>query len=66
MAFEIRVPRGMALARLRPAAARVLRPAPSGLHVRLGTDRRHLAAVPAEDVEREVRERLYGRRRGLS
>jgi hypothetical protein len=64
MAFEIRVPRAMALGRLRPSAVRVFRGAPGRLVVRSSTERRRPAPIPAEDVELEVRERLYGARTG--
>ena len=64
MAFEIRVPRSMALGRLRPSAVRVFRAAPGRLHVRSAPERGRPAPLPAEDVELEVRERLYGARPG--
>jgi hypothetical protein len=64
MVFEIRVPRSMTLARLRPSAARAFRAAPRRLGVRSAPERRRPAPILAEDVELEVRERLYGARRG--
>ncbi len=67
MAFEIRVPRGMAFGWLRPAGVRMLGAAANGgdgLNGGDGDDR-----VPApplaprdQDVELAVRERLYGTR----
>ena len=65
MAFEIRVPRTMALGRLGPSAVRVIRSAPAKLHVRSESSARQAAPeVPAVDVELEVREHLYGVRSG--
>jgi hypothetical protein len=64
MAFEIRVPKSMALGRLRPSAVRVFWAAPGRLGVRSAPERRRPAPVLAEDVELEVRERLYGARPG--
>jgi hypothetical protein len=65
MAFEIRVPRSMTLGRLRPSAVRVFRAAPGRLGVRSAPERPQPAAIRAEDVELEVRERLYGSRPGV-
>jgi hypothetical protein len=62
MAFEIRVPRPMTLGRLRPTAVRVFRAAP--IRRGLRPEDRVPARMPGEDVELEVRERLYGIRSG--
>jgi len=64
MAFEIRVPRSIVFGRLRPSAVRVFRAAPGRLQVGSAPERRRSAPLPAEDVELEVRERLYGARPG--
>jgi hypothetical protein len=64
MAFELRVPRTMALGRLGPSAVRVIRSAPVKLHVRSESGDRQPPETPAVDVELEVREHLYGVRSG--
>jgi hypothetical protein len=61
MAFAIRVPKSVTLGRLRPPAARAFRAAPIRRRGHRPEDPRHVpAGMSGEDVELEVRERLYG------
>jgi hypothetical protein len=60
--FEIRVPRALAVGRISSAASRVIRPNPKPVESRREPERLDPEAVPPEDVELAVRERLYGTR----
>ena len=60
MAFEIRVPSGIAFGRLRPTGVRVLKAAPDGANGRDRMGRAPSSPPRDEDVELAVREHLYG------
>jgi hypothetical protein len=62
MAFEIRVPWGIAFGRLRPTGPRVLSAAPNGADEHDRLQRTPPLPPGDEDVELAVREHLYGTR----
>jgi hypothetical protein len=62
MAFEIRVPRGIAIGRLRPTGFRMLKAAPDGANAHDRVERTPPPRPRDEDVELAVREHLYGSR----